>query len=411
MTDAKNTVMPAYVVDKAEGDSRLADLQKNLRAEREAEALKALPTPCYVVDEARLVRNLQLLQRVQRESGAHILLAQKCFSMFRLYPLMGEYLAGTTASGIYEARLGREEMGKENHVFAPAFKEQDMQELVQICDHIIFNSFAQLEKHLPVCKQAGVSVGIRVNPECSTQEGEHAIYDPCAYGSRLGVTLANFPDALPPEVEGLHFHTLCEQNADDLLTTWKAFEAKFSSYFAQLKWLNLGGGHHITRSDYDVEALIALVKYIRETYHVEVYLEPGEAVALNAGYLVTEVLDIVHNGLDILILDASAACHMPDVIEMPYRPPLCDSGEAGEKAYTYTLGGPTCLAGDIIGEYSFDTPLHIGDRLVFGDMAIYSMVKNNTFNGMPLPDIIALHEDGSWDVVKHFGYEEFKRRV
>ena len=322
MTDAKNTVMPAYVVDKAEGDSRLADLQKNLRAEREEAALKALPTPCYVVDEARLVRNLQLLQRVQRESGAHILLAQKCFSMFRLYPLMGEYLAGTTASGIYEARLGHEEMGKENHVFAPAFKEQDMQELVQICDHIIFNSFAQLEKHLPVCKQAGVSVGIRVNPECSTQEGEHAIYDPCAYGSRLGVTLANFPDALPPEVEGLHFHTLCEQNADDLLTTWKAFEAKFSSYFAQLKWLNLGGGHHITRSDYDVEALIALVKYIRETYHVEVYLEPGEAVALNAGYLVTEVLDIVHNGLDILILDASAACHMPDVLEMPYRPPL-----------------------------------------------------------------------------------------
>ena len=411
MTDAKNTVMPAYVVDKAEGDSRLADLQKNLRAEREEAALKALPTPCYVVDEARLVRNLQLLQRVQRESGAHILLAQKCFSMFRLYPLMGEYLAGTTASGIYEARLGHEEMGKENHVFAPAFKEQDMQELVQICDHIIFNSFAQLEKHLPVCKQAGVSVGIRVNPECSTQEGEHAIYDPCAYGSRLGVTLANFPDALPPAVEGLHFHTLCEQNADDLLTTWKAFEAKFSRYFAQLKWLNLGGGHHITRSDYDVETLIALVKYIRETYHVEVYLEPGEAVALNAGYLVTEVLDIVHNGLDILILDASAACHMPDVLEMPYRPPLRGGFEADEKKYKYRLSSMTCLAGDVIGDYSFEQEIKVGDKLIFEDMAIYSMVKNNTFNGIPLPDIVLLHKDGSTEVVRRFGYEDFKGRL
>lgn len=411
MTDAKNTVMPAYVIDKAEGDSRLADLQKNLRAEREEEALKALPTPCYVVDEARLVRNLQLLQRVQRESGAHILLAQKCFSMFRLYPLMGEYLAGTTASGIYEARLGHEEMGKENHVFAPAFKEQDMQELVQICDHIIFNSFAQLEKHLPVCKQAGVSVGIRVNPECSTQEGEHAIYDPCAYGSRLGVTLANFPDAFPPEVEGLHFHTLCEQNADDLLTTWKAFEAKFSRYFAQLKWLNLGGGHHITRSDYDVETLIALVKYIRETYHVEVYLEPGEAVALNAGYLVTEVLDIVHNGLDILILDASAACHMPDVLEMPYRPPLRGGFEADEKKYKYRLSSMTCLAGDVIGDYSFEQKIKVGDKLIFEDMAIYSMVKNNTFNGIPLPDIVLLHKDGSTELVRRFGYDDFKGRL
>ena len=297
--------MPAYVVDKAEGASRLADLQKNLRAEREEAALKALPTPCYVVDEAKLLNNLRLLQYVQRESGAHILLAQKCFSMFRLYPLMGEYLAGTTASGIYEARLGHEEMGKENHVFAPAFKEQDMQGAGANLRPYHFNSFAQFEKHKAVCAQAGVSVGIRVNPECSTQEGEHAIYDPCAYGSRLGVTLANFPEDLPLEIEGLHFHTLCEQNADDLLTTWKAFEAKFSKYFKQLKWLNLGGGHHITRSDYDVEALIDLVKYIRATYHVEVYLEPGEAVALNAGYLVTEVLDIVHNGSDILILDAS----------------------------------------------------------------------------------------------------------
>ena len=331
--------------------------------------------------------------------------------MFRLYPLMGEYLAGTTASGIYEARLGHEEMGKENHVFAPAFKEQDMQELVQICDHIIFNSFAQFEKHKAVCAQAGVSVGIRVNPECSTQEGEHAIYDPCAYGSRLGVTLANFPQVLPPEIEGLHFHTLCEQNADDLLTTWKAFEAKFSKYFAQLKWLNLGGGHHITRSDYDVEALIDLVKYIRATYHVEVYLEPGEAVALNAGYLVSEVLDIVHNGLDILILDASAACHMPDVLEMPYRPPLRGGYEADEKQYKYRLSSMTCLAGDVIGDYSFDKEIKVGDKLIFEDMAIYSMVKNNTFNGIPLPDIVLLHKDGTTELVRRFGYEDFKGRL
>ena len=411
MTDAKKTVMPAYVVDKAEGASRLADLQKNLRAEREEAALKALPTPCYVVDEAKLLNNLRLLQHVQRVSGAHILLAQKCFSMFRLYPLMGEYLAGTTASGIYEARLGHEEMGKENHVFAPAFKEQDMQELVQICDHIIFNSFAQFEKHKAVCAQAGVSVGIRVNPECSTQEGEHAIYDPCAYGSRLGVTLANFPENLPPEIEGLHFHTLCEQNSDDLLTTWKAFEAKFSKYFAQLKWLNLGGGHHITRSDYDVEALIDLVKYIRATYHVEVYLEPGEAVALNAGYLVSEVLDIVHNGLDILILDASAACHMPDVLEMPYRPTLRDGYEADEKQYKYRLSSLTCLAGDVIGDYSFDKEIKVGDKLIFEDMAIYSMVKNNNFNGIPLPDIVLLHKDGTTELVRRFGYEDFKGRL
>lgn len=404
-------MMPAYVVDKTAGDARLADLQKHLRAERKEAVLKALPTPCYVVDEAKLLQNLLLLQRVQEETGAHILLAQKCFSMFRLYPLMGKYLAGTTASGLYEARLGYEEMGKENHVFAPAFKDADMQELVKICDHIVFNSMAQFQRHRAVCKLAGVSVGLRVNPECSTQEGEHAIYDPCARGSRLGITLANFPDELPPEVEGLHFHTLCEQNADDLLTTWKAFEAKFGKFFPQLKWINLGGGHHITRADYQLEVLLDLLKYIRDTYHVQVYLEPGEAVALNAGYLVTEVMDIVHNGLDILILDASAACHMPDVLEMPYRPPLRGGFEANEKKYTYRLSSMTCLAGDVIGDYSFDREIKVGDKLIFEDMAIYSMVKNNTFNGMPLPDIVLLHRDGQTELVHRFGYEDFKGRL
>ena len=409
MTDEK--VMPAYVVSAAKADAKLQALQARTLKEKQEAVLKALPTPCYVVYEARLIKNLELLRRVQQEADCHILLAQKCFSMFRLYPLMGEYLAGTTASGIFEARLGHEEMGKENHVFAPAYKAEDMQELVQICDHIVFNSIAQLEKHRCAWQSSKASVGIRINPECSTQEAEHAIYDPCAVGSRLGVTLANFPQELPAGVEGLHFHTLCEQNSDDLITTFKAFEAKFGKFFGQLKWLNLGGGHHITREDYDVQALIDLVKYIREKYQLEVYLEPGEAVALNAGYLVTEVLDIVHNGLDILILDASAACHMPDVLEMPYRPPLRYGYEANERAHTYRLSSMTCLAGDVIGDYSFENEIKIGDKLIFEDMAIYSMVKNNTFNGMPLPDIVLLKKDGSTELVRRFGYADFKERL
>ena len=404
-------IMPAYVVNAEKAEAKLQALLERTKLAKQEAVLKALPTPCYVVDEARLIKNLELLRHVQQEAGCHILLAQKCFSMFRLYPLMGEYLAGTTASGIFEARLGHEEMGKENHVFAPAFRTEDMRELVQICDHIVFNSIAQLEKHRELWENANTSVGIRINPECSTQESEHAIYDPCAVGSRLGVTLANFPEELPAGVEGLHFHTLCEQNSDDLITTFKAFEAKFGKFFGQLKWLNLGGGHHITRADYDVQALIDLVKYIRSTYGVEVYLEPGEAVALNAGYLVTEVLDIVHNGMEILILDASAACHMPDVLEMPYRPPLRYGYEANEKAHTYRLSSMTCLAGDVIGDYSFEQSINVGDKLIFEDMAIYSMVKNNTFNGMPLPDIVLLKKDGSTELVRRFGYEDFKGRL
>ena len=404
-------IMPAYVVNAEKAEAKLQALLERTKLAKQEAVLKALPTPCYVVDEARLIKNLELLRHVQQEAGCHILLAQKCFSMFRLYPLMGEYLAGTTASGIFEARLGHEEMGKENHVFAPAFRTEDMRELVQICDHIVFNSIAQLEKHRELWENANTSVGIRINPECSTQESEHAIYDPCAVGSRLGVTLANFPEKLPEGVEGLHFHTLCEQNSDDLITTFKAFETKFGKFFGQLKWLNLGGGHHITRADYDVQALIDLVKYIRSTYGVEVYLEPGEAVALNAGYLVTEVLDIVHNGMDILILDASAACHMPDVLEMPYRPPLRYGYDANEKAHTYRLSSMTCLAGDVIGDYSFEQSINVGDKLIFEDMAIYSMVKNNTFNGMPLPDIVLLKKDGSTELVRRFGYEDFKGRL
>lgn len=379
---------------------------------------KDLPTPCYVVDEGKIRKNLEILADLEQECGCHILLAQKAFSMYSLYPMIGQYISGTTASGLYEARLGYEEMGKENHVFAPAYKEKDMEELVQICDHIIFNSFAQYEKYKEMCRESAkvrkdkkaVSVGIRINPQCSTQEG-HEIYDPCGYASRLGVTEEQFREDLLEGVEGLHFHTLCEQNADDLVTTFQAFEKKFGKYLHRMKWLNMGGGHHITRKNYQIETLKKLIRYIRETYPVEVYLEPGEAIALNAGYLVTEVMDIVHNDMDILILDASAACHMPDVLEMPYRPPLKDSGEAGEKAYTYRLSSCTCLAGDVIGDYSFDREIQIGDKLYFMDMAIYSMVKNNTFNGMPLPDIAVMHEDGECEVIRHFGYEDFKSRL
>jgi len=370
-------------------------------------------TPCYIVDEAKIKKNLEILKRVEEESGAHILLAQKAFSMFSLYPLIGQYISGTTASGLYEAKLGYEEMGKENHVYAPAYKPEHMDELVKICDHIIFNSFAQYDKYKDVVNKAGVSAGIRINPMCSTQEG-HEIYDPCAFGSRLGVTKENFrEDYLFGEggIEGLHVHTLCEQNSDALVTTFKAVEEQFGEFLYKVKWLNLGGGHHITRSDYDIKALVDLVRYIRSKYDVEVYLEPGEAIALNAGYLVTEVMDKVKNGMEILILDASAACHMPDVLEMPYRPPLRDGYEANEKAYTYRLSSLTCLAGDVIGDYSFEKEKNIGDRLVFEDMAIYSMVKNNTFNGIPLPDILLLKEDGTIEKVKSFGYEDFKGRL
>lgn len=373
-----------------------------------------LPTPCYVIDEKKLKENLEILGDVREKAGCKILLAQKAFSCFYEYPLIGQYLDGTTASGLYEARLGKEEMGKENHVFAPAYKDADIKELGEICDHIIFNSFAQLRRHKDAV--SGKSLGLRINPECSTQ-GEHAIYDPCAPGSRLGVTKEVFDCEIAAEPElfealdGLHFHTLCEQNADDLAKTLEAVEEKFGPWLSKIKWLNMGGGHHITRDDYDRELLIKCIRHIRDTYGVEVYLEPGEAIALNAGYLVTEVMDIVENGLSVLILDASAACHMPDVLEMPYRPPLRSSGMPEEKKYTYRLSSYTCLAGDIIGDYSFDEEKKVDDRLYFEDMAIYSMVKNNTFNGIPLPDIAVMDESGECKVIRSFSYEDFKGRL
>ena len=366
-----------------------------------------VPTPSYLVYEELLEKNLRILAELAEDTGAKVLLAQKCFSMYHYYPLIGRYLSGTTASGIYEARLSQEEMGKENHVFKPAYEEDEIPRLAAICDHIVFNSFAQWERFGAAARAAGASCGIRINPERSTQE--HAIYDPCAPNSRLGVKIADFRADLLDGIDGLHFHTLCEQGADALAATLEAVEEKFGKYLHGMKWLNFGGGHHITREGYDVSLLKRLIRHVQDTYDVAVYLEPGEAVALNAGFLVAEVLDVQTDGN--VILNTSAACHMPDVIEMPYRPPVIGAGEAGEKVHTYMLAGPTCLAGDTIGTYSFDVPLNVGDRVVFGDMAIYTMVKNNTFNGMPLPNIIAVAPNGDWEVVREFGYDAFKMRL
>lgn len=371
---------------------------------------KDFRTPYFLVDEEKLLGNLKILDEVQHRTGCKILLAQKAFSMFRVYPLLAKHLAGTTASGLFEAKLGHEEFGGETHVFSPAYREEEFEELLTYVDDLVFNSPAQVKRYGARAKAAGKSVGLRVNPECSTQEG-HAIYDPCAPGSRLGTTSAQFEEEILPLLDGLHFHTLCEQNSDDLEKTVAAFEEKFGKYCQGMKWLNLGGGHHITRADYDVERLIRIINYLKEKYQVQIYLEPGEAVVLNAGYLVSEVLEIVHNEMDIAILDTSAACHMPDVLEMPYRPPVKAGKMPGETPYTYRLAGPTCLAGDVIGDYSFEKPLRQGSRVVFEDMALYTMVKTNTFNGMCLPSIVYKKGDGSCELVRSFGYEDFKSRL
>lgn len=371
---------------------------------------EVVSTPYFVVDERRLLHNLEILKQVAEESGCKILLAQKAFSMFSVYPLLRKYLCGTTASGLYEARLGKEEFGGETHVFSPAYRAEEFDELIQYVDDLVFNSPAQVRKYGIRAKNAGKSIGLRVNPECSTQEG-HAIYDPCAPGSRLGTTLEAFEEELVPLLDGIHMHTLCEQNSDDLEKTVEALEDKFGKWLPQMKWLNLGGGHHITRADYDRERLVRIIRRLREKYQLEVYLEPGEAVVLNAGDLVASVMEIVHNNMEIAILDTSAACHMPDVLEMPYRPPVQKSGNPGEKQYTYRFAGPTCLAGDVIGDYSFEKPLIEGSRVVFEDMALYTMVKTNTFNGMALPSIVFRDQEGEEHLVRTFGYEDFKNRL
>lgn len=381
-------------------------------------ALHTLPTPCYLLDEGALRRNAELLGALAQRTGCKILLAQKAFSNYDLYPLLAPHLAGTEASGLYEARLGAEEMpGGEVHVFCAAYRDDEMDELLRYADHIVFNSPAQLAKFGAKVKAAGKSVGLRINPECSTQDG-HAIYDPCAPGSRLGTTRAAWDaavaqnPALPQLLDGLHFHTLCEQDADALAVTLDAVTEKFGDILPKMRWVNFGGGHHITRPGYDLETLTHCIAHAQNAWGVTVYLEPGEACALNAGYLLTRVLDVVQNGgTTVAILDASAACHMPDVIEMPYRPPLLFAGDAGQKPCTVRLAGPTCLAGDVIGDYGLDAVPRVGDLLVFGDMAIYTTCKNNTFNGMPLPAICVRDEAGNVRELVKFGYRDFKARL
>ena len=372
--------------------------------------MKNFETPAYIIDEKLLTQNLEILAEIQKSVGAKILLAQKCFSAYYFYPLIKKYLSGTAASGLFEARLSKEFFGGENHVYAPAFKDSEIAELAEICDHVIFNSFKQVEKFADKVKSAG----LRINPEHSTQK--ISIYDPCSENSRLGVRIDEFKSAridLIEKLDGLHFHTLCEQNSDALEETVDAVEKNFGEYLHKMKWLNLGGGHHITKKNYDIERLKKIICRLKNKYGVEIYLEPGEAVALDAGFLVATVLEIQPEraGISNAIIDASAACHMPDVLEMPYTPKIIGAAKVGVKEFNYRFGGATCLAGDIIGEYSFDNPLQEGDKITFCDMAIYTMVKNNTFNGMKLPAIYARDLNGNLTLIKNFGYEDFKSRL
>ena len=391
-----------------------------LDGKRPEELFGSLRTPCYVLDATALKKNGEILGSLAEKTGCKILLAQKAFSNFDCYPILQPYLAGTEASGLFEARLGREEWPEgEVHVFCGAYREDEFGELLQSADHIVFNSPMQLAKFGEQAKQAGKSLGLRINPECSTQEG-HAIYDPCAPGSRLGTTRAQWDAQMTEELigllDGLHFHTLCEQDSDALEVTLEAVSERFGDVLPKMRWLNMGGGHHITRADYDIERLERCIRKAQQLWNVEIYLEPGEACALNAGFLVSRVLDLTENGgVKNAILDCSAACHMPDVIEMPYQPPVFEASavdtDAAVQPNVYRLGGPSCLAGDIVGDYSFPRPLCVGDLLAFGDLAIYATCKNNTFNGMPLPDIWLRHEDGSLERLTQFGYQEFKSRL
>ena len=374
-----------------------------------------LVTPAFILDERLLKKNLKILKDVINRTSCKILLAQKGFSMFYFYPLIGKYLHGTTASSLFEAKLGYEKMGGETHIFNPSFRDDEIDEILEISDHIVFNSFRQWNKFKNKVenkekeRNKKISCGIRVNPEFSEVETE--IYNPTGRFSRFGVTIANFKEEELDGIEGLHFHALCEQNSDALENVLKVFEQKFGKYLYNMKWVNFGGGHHITREDYDIEKLVKCINHIKEKYNVQVYLEPGEAVALNTCFLISEVLDITENEIEILLIDTSASCHMPDVIEMPYRPFIFGSGLPNEKKYTYRLGGPTCLAGDIIGDYSFDKPVNVGDKLIFTDMGHYSMVKTNTFNGINLPSIVAYTEKDGLKVIRSFGYDDFKNRL
>ena len=372
---------------------------------------RAIETPYYLCEEKLLENNLKLLDYVQKESGAKIILALKGFAMHSTFPLVRKYLKGCTASGLHEALLAREEFDKEVHTYSPAFKDEDIKQIAQISDHIVFNSPSQLFRFQEKVKQINpkLHLSLRINPEVSSSPVD--IYNPCGVYSRLGTTIKNFDENVLEYIDGLNFHALCEQGADELEEVLTAFEKNFSKYFKNLKYLNFGGGHHITKKGYDVEKLIKLVKYFREKYDVEIYLEPGEAVGWETGVLVSTVLDIVHNGMDIAILDTSAEAHMPDTLAMPYRADVRSSGKDGEKKYTYRLGGNTCLAGDIMGDYSFDKALSIGDKVIFEDQIHYTFVKNTTFNGIKLPSLAILRKDGELEMVKDFGYEDYKNRL
>ena len=396
-----------------------------LRGRTPEDCFGRLATPCYILDEAALRQNGEILKGVADRTGAKLLLAQKAFSNYDCYPALAPYLAGTEASGLFEARLGWENLPeKEVHVFCGAYRDDEFDELLRYADHVVFNSPAQLSRLGPRAKAAGKSLGLRINPECSTQEG-HAIYDPCAPGSRLGTTREQWDANMTPDLvallDGLHFHTLCEQDSDALEITLDAVAEKFGDVLPRMKWLNMGGGHHVTRPDYDIPRLERCIRFAQETWGVTVYLEPGEAWALNAGFLASRVLDVTENGsVKNAILDCSAACHMPDVIEMPYLPPLYGAAEGSgirnpgsgdDNSNVYRLGGPSCLSGDVIGDYEFDHALQIGELVLFGDLAIYSTCKNNTFNGMPLPNIWYRRADGSLEQLTDFGYRDFKYRL
>ncbi|WP_297185537.1 carboxynorspermidine decarboxylase [uncultured Porticoccus sp.] len=374
-----------------------------------------VPSPCFVVDEQAVERNLKILHRVQEESGARVLAALKAFSLWRLAPLVAKYLSGTCASGLHEARLGREEYGGEVHVFSAAYTEEDLREILKLADHVVFNSFSQWQRFQPLVQEAkkarpGLRFGLRINPQHS--EGDVPIYDPCAPCSRLGIPLSQFEGQSLEGITGLHFHTLCEQDVEPLKRTLMAVEEKFGHLLPQMEWVNFGGGHHITEPGYQVDELIALIRDFSARYQVQVFLEPGEAVAIHTGVLVTEVLDLAWNDMAQAILDTSATCHMPDILEMPYRPRVIGAGLPGEFAHSYRLGGMTCLAGDVVGDYSFAAPLEVGQRLMFDDMSHYTMVKTTTFNGINLPSIALWNpETDQLRVIRQFGYEDFRQRL
>jgi len=372
---------------------------------------KELPSPCWLLEETLLKKNLEQLQDIRNRTGAKILLALKGYALWKSFPLLKPYLDGCCASGLHEAKLAHETFSKEVHTYSPAFKEEEIEEIAQISHHLVFNSPTQFKRFALQAKNINpnLSLGLRLNPEYSASPKE--IYNPCGLNSRLGTTIANFDTSILEQCDGLHFHALCEQDSNALENVLKNFEEKFGLYIPKMKWINFGGGHHITRKGYDIEKLISLINNFKEKYNVEVYLEPGEAIGWETGTLITTVLDIVQNGIDIAILDSSAEAHMPDTIIMPYRAEVHGAGKAGEKAYTYRLAGNTCLAGDIMGDYSFDTPLQIGDRVIFEDQMHYTMVKATTFNGIKLPSIAIEKEDGSMEVVRKFGYEDFKGRL